>query len=516
MSTAPAPKTTRRFPPPVGWIPFTIGLIAVVLLSIFAVAPQFQNKVVGTTAVAGPGGTGLGAATGPSAAAAQGAPGGTTAGSGTTVAAGAGTAAGAKCAPGQNGGATAPGVTATQINVASTIVKTGVGSGFLGEAVYGIQAAINQFGSICGRAVHLQALNDGWDRSSGAADIQNWISSGSVFALVGEPDSEGLDGVSNGSGGNGALDAAGMPAIGTDGMLTSQYHDPMIFPVAASTVSNMHIIADYAWAHGARTFGIVFDTSYKFGKEGASAFDAEVKRLSGQDIPGYNSSLSQCTQQFCGVPSSTENGGSSGYGSYQQQFNPACQSANGGGKPCDAVVLLLEPGPAETWMKDEANSGQWYKTLYGGEPLFDDNFAGTCQSEGANCGGMITWTGYHPAIAPFSGEPAVNAYSQALKAACPSCDPHNEFTEGAYLGTMLFLKACQQVGPDLTRAALISALNSGTFNLGLSSPLSYSSGHIANGSMAGFGVNAPQNGSFNGWNYLETGFVGDREKGEDQ
>ena len=513
MSTSQPTKTTRRFPPPIGWIPFTVGLAAVIVLSLFAVAPQFQNKVVGTTA-SGPGGSGLGAAGPGGAAVIGGAPAGGT--GGTTVVSGGGSPAGLKCAPGQNGGATAPGVTATQINIASTIVKTGVGSSFLREAVYGIQAAINQVGSVCGRGVHLEALNDGWDRSSGAADIQNWINSGSVFALVGEPDSEGLDGVSNGSGGNGALDAAGMPAVGTDGMLTSQYHDPMIFPVAASTVSNMHIIADYAWAHGARTFGIAFDTSYKFGKEGASAFDAEVKRLSGQDIPGYNSSLSACTQQFCGVPSSTENGGSSSYSSYQQQFNPACQNANGGGKPCDAVVLLLEPGPAETWMKDESTSGQWYKTLYGGEPLFDDQFASTCQSEGANCGGMITWTGYHPAISPFSGEGPVNAYSQALKAACPSCDPHNEFTEGAYLGTLLFLKACQDVGPDLTRAALVNTLNSVTFNLGLSVPLPYSAGHIANGSMAAFAVNAPLNGSFNGWNYLETGFIPDREKNEDQ
>jgi ABC-type branched-subunit amino acid transport system substrate-binding protein len=502
--------TTNRFPPRVGWIPIGIGLAAITALSVWSVAPQFSNKVIGAVTQRGPGGAGLA----PDSTGATPGAGAGTGGTGSTSGQAVGSSAGAACAPGRNGGATAPGVTATQINIASTIVTTGVGAGFLGQAVDGMQAAINQVnnaGGICGRRVVLHTLNDSWDRNQGAGDISAWINSGSIFSLVAEPDSEGLDAVSNGSGGNRAVDNAGIPVVGTDGMLTSQYHDPMIFPVAASTVSNMHIIAQYAYAHGARNFGIVFDTSYKFGKEGASAFNAEVQRLTGHAIPGYNSSLSSCNQQFCGIPSS---GSGAGYSTYVQSFDNAC--GNAGGKPCDAVVMLLEPQPMQTWMSDESGCGcHWYGSLYGGEPLFDDTFAQNC---GGGCGQMTVWTGYRPAIQPFAGESAVYTYAQALKAINQSLDPQNEFTEGAYLGTTMFLQACKQVGPNLTRSALLHVLSSATFNFGLSSPLRYAGNHLANTSMAAFSDNATQNGTFNGWSYIATNpqFLPDRDPANDQ
>jgi ABC-type branched-subunit amino acid transport system substrate-binding protein len=167
----------------------------------------------------------------------------------------------------------------------------------------------------------------------------------------------------------------------------------------------------------------------------------------------------------------------------------------------------------ETWMKDEENCNcTWYHTLMGGEPLFDDNLANTCAQ---SCAGMMVWTGYKPVIQPFDGEPAVYSYAQTLKATCPSCDPHNEFTEGAYLGTQLFLTACQRVGSNLTRDALRSELNSDTFDLGLSQPLHYGSNptHLANTSMAAFADNAT--GTFNGWSYMRTGFLQDPAPGQD-
>jgi ABC-type branched-subunit amino acid transport system substrate-binding protein len=503
----------RQFPPGVGWIPVTIAVVAALVASTVAIIPQFRTRVVGTgdagQAVAGGPATdnGGGPATGPGVDSATGGSGshfvagtrGSQGSAGTGSRAGApgsspgGGRAGAAtaCAAGQNGGNTAPGVSASEIDIATTDVTTGVGSGFLGEATQGMQAALNEVnsqGGICGRRVVLTARNDGWNQTAGQQIIQGFVNS-NIFALVGEPDSEGLYAAVK----SGTIDHAQIPVVGTDGMLSSQYYDQYIWPVAASTVSNMHIIAQYAVSTlHANSFGIVYDTKYKFGAEGAAAFAQEVKRL-GHSIGGAGSP--GCTNQYCGVSSD-----STSYSTEIKAFNSACA-------PCDVVVMLLEPAPMVTWMQGESGDTGWYRHLMGGEPLFDDNLGSTC---GQSCNGMMVWTGYHPAIQPFDSEAAVSRFAHSLKAQCSSCDTHNEFTEGAYLGTRLFIAACQKVGPNLTRPALQQALASSTFDLGLSSgPLQFPSAfpRVANTHMAAFSDNA--SGSFNGWNYDSTGFLGD-------
>ncbi|HXA28691.1 MAG TPA: ABC transporter substrate-binding protein [Candidatus Angelobacter sp.] len=512
--TSPTPKR-GLFPPRMGWVPLIVALAAVTVASIWAVSPQFSNQIVG--AVNGQAGTGPAAGPtagavadgGPSAAAQVGGPAGVAGGQAGKVGPGQqNVAGGAQCAAGKNGGSTgAPGVSGTSINIASTIVTTGEGSGFLGEAVSGMQAAINEAnnaGGVCGRRISLSTVNDDWNPTTGQTDIANFINQGNVFALVGEPDSEGLGAAID----SGAIGRAQIPVVGTDGMLKDQYNQQWVWPVAASTVSNMHIAAQYAvqkW--NAKHVGIVFDTSYKFGKEGAAAFDQEMKRLTGSDINGYaqNADGNSCVQAYCGIQT---NG--------QTDFSSAIHTLNSACNPCDAVMMLLEPKPMETWMQADspANCGcTWYKHLAGGEPLFDDNLGSTC---GGNCSAMTVFTGYHPAIQPFDAEKPVYTYAQSLRSVCPSCDAHNEFTEGAYLGTKLFIEACKQVGPNLTRDALRQVLNSATFDLGLTNPLRFGNNqHLANTSMAGFADNAPPNGSFNGWNYLATGFLNDPAPGQD-
>ncbi len=508
------PPRRAGFPPRVGWIPLGIGLVAVTVLSLWGASPQFAERVVGPAGQnAGAGSGNEGAAGGPVAGGPKAGGPANVAGPAAraTAAAQVGGAGGTACAAGKNGGSTGPGVTANQIRVASTIVTTGEGSGFLGEAAQGMRAAINEVnnqGGICGRTISLYTLNDGWSATAGLSDIQGFIAQ-NYFALVGEPDSEGLDAAINSQ----TIDRAGIPVVGTDGMLKSQYTDPWVWPIASSTVSNMHIVAKYAVdVLKAKSFGIVFDTSYKFGHEGAYAFDQEVKRLTGHDIPGFSDDPSgnSCHQAYCGVATQ----GTTDFSGSINTFNGACQSS--GSKPaCDVVVMLLEPEPMETWMGSEANCGcSWYGKLMGGEPLFDDNLGSNCAG---NCRGMTVWTGYHPDIQPFSTEPAVQHYEAALKSVCPSCDPHNEFTEGAYLGTQLFIEAAKRVGPNLTRQALQQVLNSQTFDLNLASPLTFNTSlpRVANSTMAAFADNASVNGSFNGWNYLQTGFLADPARGQD-
>src|SRR5438094_8097012 len=188
--------------------------------------------------------------------------------------------------PGNNGGATDLGVTGTQINLASTLAESGEGSSFLGDARYGllsVVAAVNRSGGICGRRLNLKVVDDGWNASTGEQFIRSFIAD-HYFALAVVPSSEGLNQASLPPYGSNDIDRAGIPVVGTDGMLYSQYVDSLIWPVATSTISTSHIAVLNAYNHGARSFGIVWDRKYKFGGEGEAAFKGAVSRLSGATL----------------------------------------------------------------------------------------------------------------------------------------------------------------------------------------------------------------------------------------
>jgi ABC-type branched-subunit amino acid transport system substrate-binding protein len=494
----------RSFPPGVGWLQAAAVTAVVLLAAGVAAAPRFQTKVVGTSVNGAGDVPGIVTGTKPNGTANPSTTVGKNPGTGPAVGSKGGPGNGVAlprdpsidCAHGKNGGSTAPGVSATKIQVASTVVTSGPGQDFLGEAAAGMKAALeaaNAAGGVCGRQFELHTLNSGWDRTAGQNDIEGWIHAGKTFALVGQPDSEGLDAATQ----SGVIDGAKIPVVGTDGMLKSQYASDWIWPVAASTVANMHIVADYAVdSLHANTFGIVYDTDYKFGKEGATAFAEQLGRR-GKSIKGYSRSSKGCSSAdgaYCGISSHSQS-----YSTEVQNFNAAC-------KPCDVVVLLLEPAAAISWMNQEnSNTSPWYGTLIGGEPLFDDRFGQQCS--GCGKAKLMVWTGYRAAIQPFESEKAVYTYCQRLHAQSASADCHNEFTEGAYLGASLFVEAVKRVGYlglPLTRDNLKLVLDANPFALGLTyKPLDFGAPHaanIANVCMTAFADN--YSGSFNGWNYL--------------
>jgi ABC-type branched-subunit amino acid transport system substrate-binding protein len=489
----------RTFPPGVGWWQAALAGAIVLLVAAVAAAPRFQTKVVGTAQGVEPGSTVQQSnAPGTKIPGASTAPGTGPAGKngGSTVTGpqvSAGPAGGAiDCAHGKNGGSTAPGVSGNEIHVASTVVTSGVGQDFLGEAALGVKAAfeaVNQAGGVCGRRLTFETVNSGWDGPTGKNYIDGFIHSGRVFALVGQPDSQGLDEAIN----SGTIDGNRMPAVGTDGMLKSQYHSEWVWPVAASTVTNMHVAADYGVDDmKGKSFGIVYDSKYRFGPEGAKAFAEQVRRR-GYDVKGYSKNANGCSQAFCGISSDKQS-----YSTEIQTFNNAC-------KPCDVVVMLLEPGPMIAWMNGErSNQNPWYKTLIGGEPLFDDGLGQQCP--GCGKAKLVVWTGYRAAIQPFDAEKPVYTYCQRLHAQSKSADCHNAFTEGAYLGAQMFIEAARRVGDlglPLTRENLKTVLDANAYSLGLTDkPVAYRGlPHIANSCMTAFSDN--YSGSFNGWSYLQ-------------
>ena len=498
MSHEPTPAGgTRSFPPGGTWLAMAVLAVIIVAASVIAVYPKTQQVAVVGSNVANGGNASTGttdttAAPSASAAAASG---------GTFVPGQAGTAASnggghtgtttaSACNEQGNGGATDTGVSSSQIKLASTIVNSGVGSSFLGPVQYGMQAVVNKVnraGGICGRQIALTLVDDGWNAQVGCQDIQNFIHDGD-FALPVEPSSEGLTTCIA----NSTIHNAGIPVIGTDGMLKQQYQASgqadWVWPIAASTVSTMHIMAIDAYRnHGARTFCLAYDDHYKFGQEGQQAFDSQVQRLGGTEV--YDQPLDPTVAD------------------YSQQintFNSNCQ-----GK-ADFVGLLLQPTAAQSWITGGAYMGNPSKGgAAGAQPMFTSSLGKNC---GNFCGGLKVYSGFRPPLAPYDSMASVRQYINDVTAQSSSADLDNQFLESGYDGMLLTVQALTAVGPDLTRARVRAYLDSAGFagdGQGLSQPLTWKPGnHYANIAMLGYTMVANSAG-FQGFRADPTGFIVD-------
>lgn len=394
--------------------------------------------------------------------------------------------AGLECAPGKNGGATDEGVSGTEITMATTVAESGPGAAFLGEVRYGMDAVVskvNAAGGICGRKLVIQYVDDEWDAQKGAQYLRNFIEQG-IFAIPVGPSSEGLRVVID----SGDIDRAQLPVVGTDGMLQNQYvksdgsAQPWVWPVAAATVSSARIMVQEAYKRGARDFSIVFDKNYRFGVEAAEAFNTEVERLTGKDVPGYNSQYT-CQEQFCGII-----GGDTSYPGDVATFEEG-----------DFVALFVEPGTGLAWMNDP-NTKRPAEVKYGygaAQPLFTREFAENCKTK---CDQMRVWTGFKPPIEGYANDPAVKQYVEDLKRNKPDADEFNAFTEGGYVGMLLLVDALKMVGPDLTRERLKAALDHISLRSGLTlqDKLPFTpSTRFANTTMQAFTIQ--YKGTFGGW-----------------
>jgi ABC-type branched-subunit amino acid transport system substrate-binding protein len=146
---------------------------------------------------AGAAGTAGGAAAGPATSAA-------------TAGAGACGANGNQTPAGGNGGATAPGVTATSISVGNIASISGVAPGLTQSAQQATQAwaaYVNSTGGICGRQIKVQPFDDGNDSGQNYADAQQACSSD--FAMVGN--ASGFD-----DGSAQAVGACGIPDMAAE------------------------------------------------------------------------------------------------------------------------------------------------------------------------------------------------------------------------------------------------------------------------------------------------------------
>jgi ABC-type branched-subunit amino acid transport system substrate-binding protein len=403
------------------------------------------------------------------------------------------------CSKGQNAGATDVGVSANEIRFAATTVESGPAKDFLKDAKFGMLAVankVNRRGGLCGRQIKIEFRDDSWDPQTGQRFIESFIGDRKYFGLAVNPSSEGLRGAID----SGLIRRAGFPVIGADGMLYDQYTDPWVWPVATSTASVMHIMAANAYARGARTFGIAWETSYRFGKEGHDAFLGTVRRLGGKvnaDAPLAS--------------------GQGSYGNQAQTFISDCGGVNSLNK-CDFIAMLLEPATAQSWVASGGLGDGTTRPRIGigaPQPLFIDSFARNCAKY---CSGMWVWTSFKPPLNPYGGDPAVRTYLADLNAVSSSVDASNPHVQGAYVGMLLLVDALTKLGPAPTRAGIKRVLDSTVLNVGLGPVLRFTAGnHFASTTAQAYQAitQNDERGTFQTWRYTNSGFIADREVGRD-
>jgi ABC-type branched-subunit amino acid transport system substrate-binding protein len=406
-----------------------------------------------------------------------------------------------------SGGATDTGVTATSIKLGATIAESGIAKAFLGEARQGMEAyknRVNSQGGVCGRTLTIKYAEDGWDAGAGQQNLDKLINDEKVFAIAVSPSSEGVNAASSAH----TFEKAGIPVVGTNGLAASQYTDPYVWPVAAATVTLLHVMLERAWASGARHPAIVFDNAYKFGQEGANAFEKAFENKSGGQIKGAGSQTCSAGNRYCGISASLGQ-----YGNQVSIINNACKpTSSSANDACDYLVLLMEPDTAEQWMATPGAPTETSSLKIGlAQPLFTYGFGTTC---GDKCNGMEVWTGYNPPLEQFANTAGVKQYVDDLHGQNSSADAFNQFTEGSYLGMQLLVDAMGRVGGNLTRAGLKTALDATNLNTGLAAaPVSWAAGqHWAVAGAQGFTMQS-QNG-FSGWR-SSTPYTADSRLGKD-
>lgn len=390
------------------------------------------------------------------------------------------------CAAGRNGGATDIGVSPSSIRLASTVVQDGPAASLLGDspkAMLAVVNRVNRAGGICGRTLDLELVNDGFDAQRGQVFLRNFINSKSYFALPVVPSAEGLSAAIS----SGDIARAGIPVVGSDGMRIEQYEEPWVWPVATATVSTMRAMVKYGVKNRkAKTFGIVWDSKYKFGVEGKEAFVDMVERLGGTVITDVALDPEQ--------PS---------YASEAQRFNEAC-----GGDRCDMVALLLLPDAAAKWLSRRPAMGG--RVTSGAQTLFTDSFGRACvESAGDLCNGFVVWTGFNPPVGRLASLPGVARFIEDVRSVDPQVDIRNQFLQGAYLGMEVFVEALRRVGPNLTRARLRTTLDQMRFDTDLSGPLQWRRGdHRANPRAQAFTL-VSVSSNFTGWRRDGAGWIQD-------
>lgn len=410
-------------------------------------------RATGSPATASSGSGATGAAGGVTGAVGTAAGSGATAGGGGATGAAGGAAAaggGAGAAVGttsctatsaNNGGATAPGVTANQILIGNIASISGVAPGLTQsaqQATEAFAAYVNSQGGICGRMLKVQPFDDQNDAGQNAADATQACSSD--FALVGS--ASGFD-----NGGASAIASCGIPDVAAELSTHQMGQVPNAF--GASPGNALY------WPIGPANY---------------------LKAT-------YPSAVTKAAMIYLNVPATQQ----------QAQAEMQAYSSVGFKYIYTAAVSPTEPNYAP-YVAAMQNAGVQYVTEYsddnsaarlvqamaqaGWHPqvvdLFSEEYtqAFLSESQGDANGDLLLM-----ATAPYqeaSSNPGMQTFLSWMNRVAPGFH-HDIFAEFAWSAGLAFLKAAEAVGPHLTRPALLAQLRSiGTWTgNGLQPPMNF-------------------------------------------
>ena len=355
-----------------------------------------------------------------------------------------------------NAGATDAGVTGTTVDI--------VARQRLGTSWAGLRSVIDQAnrdGGVCGRVIRLTQVTTG----------NALPPSSSYFALV--PDSH-----------DPAIDPAGVPVVGSDGLAAAEYRSDWVWPVGTAATSQAHIAVRHAYDAGARTFGIVYDKR-AFGTEADTAFANAVTRLTGAD-----------PKASVGVDA-----GKPSYASEFQTFAGGCGSGG-----CDLMLLALDANTALAFLSEGTQRGKVETAAL--SPVISLAFAQSCKSA---CDKLVLWAPYQ---LPYDqSDPDVAQYVTDMRAMSPSTDVYDVNNLRGYVAGKALVAALRQVGPNLTRARLQQVLDATRYSSGLVPLVNWTDNALGN--LAAKGVQIQAGGGFGGFREV-SGWITDPWAGQDR
>jgi ABC-type branched-subunit amino acid transport system substrate-binding protein len=380
-------------------------------------------------ASAGPGGTGGGASptahTGTAAASTGAATGSAAAAAPAAAGAGACGANGNQAPSGGNGGATATGVTATTIDVGNIASISGVVPGLTQSAQQATEAwadYVNSTGGICGRQIKVQPFDDGSDSGTDYADAEQACSSD--FAMVGS--ASGFD-----DGSAQAVSACGIPDMAAE-----------ISTVAAGTTADIFGASPgnaHYWSLGPANY---MKATYPSAITKAAMIYLDVSATQTQatnEVNAYKSVGFNYVYDASTTPTNAN------YATNVQ----AMQSAG-----AQYVTEYSDSSSAERLLQamQQANYTpqvvDWFSEEY--SPQFAQ------QTEPESNGDLVLMSAT-AAYEEASANPGLQLMESWLNRVAPGY--HQDiFAILAWSAGLAFEQAAKAVGPDLTRAALISQI----------------------------------------------------------
>lgn len=346
-----------------------------------------------------------------------------------------------------------PGVTKDKIILGAFLpLQSGLAAGAtqMKEGTDAYFRHINEQGGVHGRKIEWLAENDSYNPQQAAAVVKKLVDRDNAFAIVSTLGTVTALAVLP------FLNQRGVPAINLAGghEFLNKPKDKNVFGILPMSYEIGESMAEYAVTKlGAKSVALFFQND-QFGKDQRDGAIAQLKKM------GMSAAA-----EASYVPSDVD---------------VSAQAVALKDKNPDAVILAVIPKHGALFMKEAQRLG-WKPKVVGHNTMADPtvlDLAGTAL-EGVHVN-LIT-------AAETMDKDAVKQANQILAKYYPKTKP-GYYPYLGMAGAIIFVEAAKRVGPDLTRAKLIAALEGlGTYGAGVVPPVNWSAAYHGGPGAKSFG-----------------------------